>query len=193
MSCAGLIGAQMTQSTLDQFHIDGVAQITQSTLSQFHIQQELTFINENNYLNLIEKNNINDFSSAQLDFLFLIACKLKNTNGALKILECREKRINFMFELPFSYKDKHNKTALNYACTNGLKSIAIKILNIQAKCKKHNMINFDVEKFSAVKIMKENKLLYIPPIPEFFNGMKSIKTCKNTIKETCDNTMEEVD
>jgi hypothetical protein len=81
------------------------------------------------------------------------------------ILEMQNTNTKLLFDL-VAYKDKFNKTALNYATANNMKNVAIKILEIEKEIKKVNKImdkmmnhesiidNFNTEDYGTWKRIK---------------------------------------
>lgn len=76
--------------------------------------------NNSNFSNITNEN----IYSFGLDPTLIIACKKSMDKVALRILNC------IGTQLKLNYKDSFGKTALNYATQNGLKRVALKILEI---------------------------------------------------------------
>ena len=72
-----------------------------------------------------------NYKSSAMDntTILVIACKKQMDKIALRILHCVGNKLNL------KHKDSYGKTALNYATTNGMKRVAIKILEIEKSIK----------------------------------------------------------
>lgn len=101
--------------------------------------------NEPKAIKMIE--NVITNMSTDLEFLFnyrsssmncmtilIIACKNSMDKIAIRILNC------VGTQLKLSYKDNFGKTALNYATQNGMKRVALKILEIEKLIKMIEML-----------------------------------------------------
>lgn len=66
--------------------------------------------------------------------ILIIACKRQMNKIALRILNCVNTKLNLQ------HKDSSGKTALNYATQNGMRRVALKILEIEKLVKMIDML-----------------------------------------------------